>query len=238
MRFQQMYSMLALSATLLIAADPGWRGKSTQDWTEQDANQILTDSPWAKRVVATVTRRQSEDQRREAGKMGQDHGVGFDGIDDKRPSSKAAISGVIKGGDIPHSSNQALVLRLRWETALPVRLAELKAHVSEPPTLEGEGYMIAVYGVPGGGFKEDPKTLGEPLKKLASLKREGKKDVKPSSVEVFQRDDGLVIAYLFPFSAEIVARDGHFEFDAQIGRVIIAQDFDLTQMQFQGKLDL
>jgi len=238
MRCQQITCALLIPAVLLMAGEPAWMSKETQDWTEQDAKQILSDSPWAKIVVATITRRQSEDQRRQAGKMGQDHGVGFDGIDDGRPNNRAAISGVIKGGDVPHSSSLAFKLRIRWETAPPVRLAELKAHVSEPPTLEGEGYIIAVYGVPGGGFKEDPKTLGEPLKKLASLKREGKKDVKPSSVEVFQRDDGLVIAYLFPPSAEIVAKDGRVEFEAQIGRIVFTQVFDLAPMQFQGKLVL
>jgi hypothetical protein len=238
MRREQMSCVLLIPGILLIAADPAWKGKSTQDWSPEDARQILTDSPWAKTAVATITRRQSEDQRRQAGKMGQDHGVGFDGIEDGRPGTRSAIAGVAKGGDVLHSSSVALKLRLRWETALPVRLAELKAHVSEPPTLEGEGYIIAVYGVPGRGFKEDPKTLGEPLKKLASLKRDGKKDVKPSSVEVFQQDDGLVIAYLFPLSAEIVRQDGRIEFDAQIGRIVLSQIFDLEPMLFQGKLEL
>jgi hypothetical protein len=41
--------------------------------------------------------------------------------------------------------------------------------------LEGDGYSIAVYGVPGGDFKGDPERLGEPLKNLAALKREGEK---------------------------------------------------------------
>ena len=76
------------------------------------------------------------------------------------------------------------------------------------------------------------------MKKLAVFKREGKKDVRPLSVEVFQREDGLVIVYLFPLSAEIATKDGRVEFDAQIGRFVIAQSFDLGQMEFQGKLEL
>jgi len=86
---------------------------------------------------------------------------------------------------------------VRWASALPVRLAEIKAHEVEPPTLEGDGYQIAVYGVPGGDFKGDPQELGKPLKNLAALKREGKKDVRPVSVEVFQRSSDVVVVYLF-----------------------------------------
>jgi hypothetical protein len=104
--------------------------------------------------------------------------------------------------------------------------------------LSTEGYSIAVYGVPGTYFKGDPKSLGKPLKEDALLKREGKKDVKPSSVEVFQRDSGPVIVYLFPFSAEITGKDEHVDFEAKIGRIILSQTFTLADMEFHGKLEL
>jgi hypothetical protein len=48
----------------------------------------------------------------------------------------------------------------------------------------------------------------------------------------------LVIVYLFPLSAEITTSDQRIEFVAQIGRVGIAQSFDLAEMQFQGRLEL
>ena len=129
-------------------------------------------------------------------------------------------------------------LKLSWESALPVRLAELKAHVVEPPTLEGDGYQIAVYGIPGPLFKGDPKKLGDPLKDTAALKRQGKKDVKPVRVEVFQRQDGLVVVYLFPLSAEISEKDVQVQFEALIGRISIGHTFNLQQMEFLGKLEL
>ena len=108
----------------------------------------------------------------------------------------------------------------------------------EPPTLPGDGYSLAVYGVPGGGFKGDPKTLGDPLKDTAVLKREGKSDVRPVSVEVFETGDGLVVVYWFPLSAEITKQDGTLKIDAQIGRISFVQSFDAAEMQFQGKLQL
>jgi hypothetical protein len=111
-------------------------------------------------------------------------------------------------------------------------------HEIEPPTLQGDGYSIAVYGVPGGGFKGNPEQLGQPLKSLAALKRDGKENVRPVRVEVFQREIDVVIVYLFPLSAEISKRDRRIRFEAQIGRIVFAQDFDLSEMEFLGKLEL
>ena len=218
-----------------------WKSKPADQWTEEDARQVLANSPWARQISAVITRRLTEDQLREAGQMGQPRTVGNVGVDPKGSGPKVSpnvFSG--PGGDdrSPRSLPQSITLKLRWESALPIRLAELKSHEVEPPTLQGDGYSIAVYGIPGGDFKGDPTKLGEPLKSLAALKREGKKDVRPIAVEVFLRENGVVVVYLFPLSAEITRKDGRIRFEAQIGRIVVAQDFDLLEMEFVGKLEL
>ena len=232
---------LTVAAACLMAADPVWKSKPAAQWTEEDARQILARSPWAKENRAVITRRLTEDQLREGGQMGQPRGVGNEGVDPKGSGPKVSpniFSG--PGGDdrSPRSLPQPIPLKLRWESALPVQLAELKSHEVEPPTLQGEGYRIAVYGVPSGDFKGDPEELGKPLKNLAALKREGKKDVRPVSVEVFQRENGLIVVYLFPLSAEISKKDRELRFEAQIGRIVVAQTFELSEMEFMGKLEL
>jgi hypothetical protein len=103
--------------------------------------------------------------------------------------------------------------------------------------VDGEGYRIAVYGIPG-VFKGNLKELGKPLKNLAVLKREGKKDVRPVSAEVFQLESGVVVVYVFPMSAEITKKDGQVRFEAQIGRIVLGQTFELNDMEFMGKLEL
>jgi hypothetical protein len=237
--FQSLYA--AVAATCLAAADPVWITKPAAEWTEEDAKRILSSSPWARDISATVTRRLTEDQLREGGQMGQPQGVGNENVDPKGSGPKVSpnvLSGA--GGDdrSARSYSRPIRLKLRWESALPVRLAELKSHEIEPPTLGGDGYYIAVYGVPGGDFKGDPKHLGDPLKNLAALKRDGKKDVKPIRVEVFQREGGVVIVYVFPLSAEITKKDQRIQFDAHIGRIVFAHDFDLSEMEFGGRLEL
>jgi hypothetical protein len=236
--------LFAISTALLAAADPAWKTKPTAEWTEGDATEVLTASPWARQVMAGVAGRQSEDELRDGGRMGQPTGIGYDGVDPKGtgPKLPTKLSDLVvpapNGGRSVRSMAQGLPVRLRWESALPVKVAELKAHLEDPPTLEGNGYRIAVYGLPGGYFKGDPKKLGDPLKDYAVLRRDGKKDVKPSSVEVFPQSDGWAVVYLFPPSAEISPKDKQVTFDAHIGRIVVVQLFDLTQMMFQGKLEI
>ena len=232
--------LLTAGAVILIAAEPAWKTKSPAAWTDEDARQILNDSPWAKTVTGTISPLQTEDERRAGGNMGQQHGVGFDGIADDRPRIQApkSVIDIVKPESVTPPRSQSIALQLRWESALPIRVAELKSQAGEALDFAAEGYSIAVYGLPSVHSYGDPKSLGEPLKKQAVLKRDGKKDVRPSSVEVIQRDTGLVIVYTFPLSAEITKNDKRMEFDAQIGRVAIAQSFDLDQMQFEGKLEL
>jgi hypothetical protein len=232
---------LAAAMAHLIAAEPAWKSKPASQWTEEDAQQVLTKSPWAKEVRAVITRRLTEEQLREGGQMGQPRTIGNEGVDPKGSGPKVSPNIFTGPGGDDRSSRslpQSITLQLRWESALPVRLAELKSHEVEPPTLQGDGYSIAVYGIPGGDFKGSPEQLGEPLKKLAALKRDGKKDVRPVRVEVFQRENDAVVVYLFPLSAEITKKDRRIRFEAQIGRIVFAQDFDLGEMEFLGKLEL
>lgn len=244
MRKSQLYpSILVLSsAALLMAADSPWKSKPTAQWTEEDATQLLAKSPWSMTVKAGVARRESEDELRDGGRMGQPIGVGYDNVDPKGsgPKFPANPLEIFTGSDLRSARSlvQAMTLRLRWETALPVRLAELKAGKFAPPTQEGEGYRIGVYGIPNGNFTGDPKKLGDPLKEYAVLRREGKKDVHPVRVEVFEWNDGSAVVYLFPLSAEITRADEHLEFAAHIGRIVVAQNFSLADMMFMGKLEL
>ena len=240
----QRLTAVCFPLVLLLAGEPAWKTKPANEWTEEDARQVLTVSPWARVVQAGVARRQSEDELREGGQMGQPHGIGYDGVDPKGsgPKMPTGPKDIFlpspNGGRSTRSTVQSMTVRLRWESALPVRLAELKAHEMDPPSLDGEGYRIAVYGLPGGYFKGDPKKLGNPLKNEAVLRREGKKDVKPTLVEVFQRSDGWAVVYLFPFSAEISPKDKQVELEAHIGRIVVLQPFNLAEMTFQGKLEL
>ena len=121
---------------------------------------------------------------------------------------------------------------------MPVREAELRARDVDAPTVDENHYAIAVTGVPRNMLRADTRAMESDLKKLAALKRDGKKDFKPSSVQILQRDDGPVIVYFFPRSTEITAADRRVEFDAQIGRLKFGAAFFTEDMMYDGKLAL
>jgi hypothetical protein len=147
------------------------------------------------------------------------------------------------GGSYPNSGQSTRreeppKVTLRWESAMPVRTAEIKVHDNDAPTLDNEHYAIAVYGVPSRLLNGDTTRLEAQLKGRAAIKRDGKKDIKPSSVEVLNRPDGPVIVYLFPMKAEISKDDHRLEFNADIGRLELTQSFFTQDMVWQGKLEL
>jgi hypothetical protein len=246
------FSLFTLSIVLLATEDQPWKGKQIAEWNDDDAKQVLTDSPWTKAVKPTIDRSSQNGQRRSGGGMGRGGGIGLGGVGIGLPGmggmGRRGGMGGPGGGGYPGGGqrddsagtdyNEPPALKVRWESAFPVREAELKARDTSAPTIDRDHYAIAVYGVPSRMASGDSQSLAKQFKKKASIKRDGKKDLKPSSVQVLQREDGPVIVYLFPRSKEITRQDKRVEFDAQIGRLQFAQSFYVDDMNYQGKLEL
>ncbi len=225
--------LLLVPVALLIAADPSWMSKPIQQWDEEDAKQVLANSPWVKHARPALLPQLTEDQRREGGQMGGGKGVGLQGVggDGVFAPAQNPQAAKAKGG-----SGYADALTVRWESAFPVRVAELKAKEIGAPDWDGEFYAIAVYDVPGLKASSNEVSV---LKREALLKREGKKDIKPERVDVLPRANGLaIVVYLFPRSDEITKDDKRIRFAAQIARLYLERDFTTEEMEFQGKLQL
>lgn len=242
---------------LLAAGGQPWKDKAIPDWNDDDTHLILSDSPWAKTVHPAVDPATNNGQRQSRGMgrggginlggigiglpgmggMGRRGGMGYPGGGYPGGGPGGQPTGTGNGGSTADSS-QPPVLRLRWESALPVRAAELKAHEANAPTLDADHYAIAVYDTPDRMVTGDSQSLASQLKKQAVIKRGGKPDLKPSSVDVLQRQDGPVIVYLFPRSKEITRQDKRLEFDAKIGKLRFVQSFYVDDMVYQGKLEL
>jgi hypothetical protein len=222
---------LPLTALVLIAADSAWKDKPVSQWTADDAKQILTDSPWVRQVIPQNVRDLSPDERREGGNMeaspGRGVGIAGLGILGRRRQEEAIARA--------HYKPTPAAVTVRWESAVPVRTAEQKTGETEVPTIDGDHYAVVVYDI------LTPKrwNLANELKGIAFLKRDTKKDIKPSHVEILRNDDGTAtIVYLFPRSVEITKKDGRLLFIAQIGRLFVSQFFYTEQMQLQGQLEL
>jgi hypothetical protein len=241
-------AVLPLSMFLVAAEEPAWKAKQVPEWTQNDAQQILNDSPWVKSVTATIGRAADNGNsgygRRGGGLGGGIPGIG--GVGGRRGGY--GYPGGYPGGGYPGgggrrdddtaNTSQPPTLKLRWESAKPIREAELKTRDTNAPTVDESHYAIAVYGVPSRMANGDPQKLADQYKKEAALKRDGKKDIKPSEVQVLEREDGPVVVFLFPRSKEITSQDRRIEFDAKLGRLEVSSTFFSEDMQFQGKLEI
>jgi hypothetical protein len=231
-----------LKATLLIvpvialtAAGPSWTSKPVQQWSVEDAKQILTGSPWVTKVAVRVVPAKNEAQLREGGKMGGGTGLGAEAL---APANLLGFGGTPQPGKRRAVPNRMSPVEVRWESASPVRAAEVKANDTDAPAWEGNYYVIAVYDVPGLDAIDDKGLAGD-LRRTALLKLDGKKPLKPERVDSLPQVGGLTtVVYLFPRTTEITLEDKHIELDARFGRLALTQIFDTAAMQFGGKLEL
>lgn len=223
--------LLVVFAALLAASSQPWTTKPPKQWNEADAQQILTDSPWVRKTAPALLPSKSESAMRQSGVMGNGQGIDIEAL------SPSALTGFGSTQPTRRRPKAALEVEVRWESALPVRAAELKAKEEDLPEWEGDMYAIAVYDVPG--LNVNQRSLPRLLSKEAYLKRDGKKDLKPVAVNLLEQEGGLTtVVYLFPRTDEITAQDQRVEFTAIFGRLSLAQYFYPPQMRFQGKLEL
>lgn len=211
------------------APPPTWRTKPLDQWTAADSTRFLIDSPWAHTVTPAWLRDLSPGERRDSGDWDAStgKGVGIAGL-----FTNAAAADAIKRA---HLKPPAPPVVIRWESALPVRAAEVKAGESGIFDLPGDEYAIAVYNMQ----VPDKWRIEAELKGVSFLRRDKKKDFHPNRVQITRNADGTAtVLYLFPRSTEITAKDGHVTFVAQVGRLFLAQDFYMAQMQLDGRMEI
>ncbi len=227
---------LILSASCVLVAlaawaDEGdWKTKSVDKWNEDDARQVLAESPWVGLVHPQIVRDLTPDERRESGDLQADpgHGVGLAGIGIFGPAR--AREAIAKA----HAKPDPGTFEVRWESANPVRAAEVKVADQDAPSIDSNYYTIVVYNIP---TPKDWSTAK--LRGVASLKRENKKDLKPSRVAIVRKAEGRAnVIYEFRRSVEITKKDAYVGFAAQIGRLVLWQVFYPQQMEMQGRLEL
>ena len=239
--------LIPASLTLIAAADQPWKDeKQIAAWSEDDARQVLSDSPWAKTATATF-QRQSQGRSGSRGGMGRGGGIGLGipgvGIGMGGPRMGGGRGGGMgrngprggdpgEGGEGRPAPRTPPALTVRWESALPVQEAVLKLQQTDAPTIDEGHYAVSVAGLPA---RLAEAGRGKPQ---AELKRSGRKAIKSSEARIISRDDGAMVVFLFPRSKEIVAGDKEVEFHARIGPLEVKQSFALDAMKYDGKLEL
>ncbi|MCU1338180.1 MAG: hypothetical protein JWO19_3761 [Bryobacterales bacterium] len=240
MRIQNLHWPVLFGAVGLLAQDQSRKSKPISEWTETDIKQILTDSPWTRRVTPEVEK-QPPSQPASRGGMNRSGvsvgGIRIGGLGGPRTGGRGGASPAPSEGD-GGTGGGAPTLTVRWESAVPVQAAHLKAGDSSALTIDEGSYTIAVIGLPARIASGDPQTLESRLKNQGELKREGQRTVHSSQARVLSRDEGIMVLFTFPKSMEITRRDEQVEFDAQIGSLKLTQKFTLADMVYADKLEL
>jgi len=204
-----------------LAATNFWEAKAYTEWSQKEVEEMLTDSPWARKmsVVIPIPPRASSDDAGGRGGRGGDDGGG-------------------RGFPVP---SPQLKLVITWRSALPVRQALVRlpngatnAGADQQPLLDRPpAYIITLAGVPA-RFARATATAS-----TTSFLRRGKKPPIALAQGGMQQDGGtLTLIFAFPRADPIILDDKDVEFVTTLGTVEIRKKFTLKDLVFDGQLEL
>ncbi len=222
----------AFFAALLMATaySPSWKDSPVGQWSEEDAKQLLADSPWSKNVQLDKVRNLSVFERRDGGdwEAGIPSGIGMAEL------GLLADWREIEALEHAYAVANLGTVSVRWESALPVRAAESRIGEKEIPGI-GDYYAIAVHDLRP-PFRWN---LANELRGVSFLKLDKKRELKPTRVVILPKANRMAtIVYLFPRSAEITKKDQNLVFVAQVGRLFVSVNFFPADMRLDGELQL
>ena len=231
-------TLLGILAACAILAAPllgagFWDKKDFTQWTERELRKIYLDSPWAKKItvplgnpMAAFSGGGGAGGRRGAGggggAGGGPPGGGGGGAGGRRGGGGGGFGGGMpQGGAAP-----TLDLIVRFDEAAPVKAAKVKFNMGESTELtprmqqyldsEQEYYIVVIEGLPQilARLEEAPERLAN----SARLRRKGKQDIVPATVEVATENRKVSFKYFFMRDDPIVLADKEVEFFMKLER--------------------
>jgi hypothetical protein len=205
-----------------------WNEKKPSDWTEDEIQQMLTKSPWAKDASIFDT----------AAHKGLSTAPRGGSVNRRRGGTSATPGSPLPAGGSLNSWN-AIV---RWDSALPVRDALKAAKTAE---IE-ENYVIALIGdIPGVGVPADDDDPAERQQKLNILKETTRLERKDDPLELSRakiapRTPRSASGTLFYFSRvfPLAPEDKQVTFVTKVGPLEVKCKFTLRDMVYRGNLEL
>lgn len=203
------------------AAAP-WKDRGPEQWSAEDLDALLIDSPWARPAEVAFT---------------GDRGDGsLPGSGGGTPRSR--LPGGIPGGGWPGRyafDSEAPVVR--WETALPIRQAlALRRQDSSMLAPDPDHYSVVLTGLPFGAapMVEHPERI------LAgcALARKGRRQIRPRRLEILPRPGAPGVRFVFPREPAVSVDDKTFEFLLALDDYQVSRQFKLKEMVYKGRLEL
>jgi len=249
---RKLATSLVLLPALLWAAD-FWESKPFTDWSDKELRRVLTNSPWARQTNTIQTNTMMTNPR--PGLPPADSSAsGFPGGDGaliREPNfGRAGGAGAGPAITPPDSPiDQGLPVMIRWQTALPVRQAQMRGkYGKEAVTAPGAKkildqdptvYVISVTGIPGslvmlGGAE----TAKHSIQDQTTLTARGKPALHPNAVEFVPAGDNVDVLMAFPKTSPFTLADQEIDLASRIGTVEVKYRFRLKDMVVHGKLEL
>ena len=217
---------LSGAAALRAWAKDFWNEKKAADWTEDEIQQMLNKSPWAKDASIFDS-------------------AAHKGLSTAPQTGAASRRGRTSapGNATPVPGNPATWKAIvRWESALPVREA-VKAAKSKDVE---ENYILAVIGdIPGVGVPSDDDEPSERKAKMDNLIENTRLERRDDPLELQRVKISPKTLYspagtLFYFSRvlPIVPEDKQVTFVTKVGPLEVKCKFTLRDMLYRGNLEL
>jgi hypothetical protein len=249
--------MRYLSVTLLLAVLPAlaedfWKARPYTEWSEKEVKKLLTNSPWAKDVAASMQGGTGGGMSGMGGGRGGRGGRGGGGaaMPDASVSSmggggEANVGGGGTMGGAPGSPPQ-ITGKVRFQNAPPVKQAIVRMRFGQETATSTQAqqilaaadpvYLVVLEGLPqrmaqGGGAR-----LQQALLKTTLLKHGEKAPIAPVQVQIGTIEKVLAIYFAFPKTDAIVLEDKDVEFVSKIGAMEFKKKFKLADMVVDGKL--
>lgn len=214
-----------------------WNRKEPKDWSEQEIDRLITNSPWAKEVTP---------QLGGPGGFGRPPGPP-EGEDQSGPSGGPGgqphggwrLPGIGPIGKGPAGGAPEIKGIVRWESAQPV-IDALKSPI--PDAFSGR-YVISVNGFPmfsrgGAGAEAPPEDeLLNRVKQLTFLVTKNGKNVQPGIIQQEKTTGNPRL--LVGFAKDLLAlsmEDKDVLFTTHLGPFSIKAKFNLKEMKYRGVL--
>ena len=229
---------VALTTALVSGAKPPWE-KPAETWTADDIAALLNNSPWSVSTDATVE--DPYEAREEQPVTPPETGQNIPG------QNKARWDGGVGKNRMGHLPTVPALVR--WETALPIRLAQKYA-----PVPEGNYYVISVSGlVPAGRYHakgtpetssssdgsvdaRNPEDLLEAFMESSRIVQSHGPELQPYDVKL-DPATGVVRIY-FSRKNAIDPEQREVQFVTHFGKLNLRVKFKISSMKYHGNIEL
>jgi hypothetical protein len=204
------------------AGKPFWDEKEPQNWTDDERQELLTKSPWAR--AATIH-----------------NDPGFGGLTGRGNTSSSTMNrrGRPSGG-VATTPDPVITGRyeavVRWESALPVREASKNKSKDDPAA----NYILSVNGdLPMIGRRSNDESEGEFAQRLDMLKQYTRLEKRGDPIYL-NKISYATAGTLFYFERNDLIRTGDHQvtFITKLGPIDVKAKFALKEMLYRGKLEL